>query len=125
MKTEIISIEDYKKLKSKKKNKFGAIKVQYKGLNFDSKIERDYYILLEFRLKKNKIKKIELHKRIDLMVNGQLICFIKPDFTIVNNDDSISYHDTKGVVTPLFKLKAKLFKSIIGKGIKIITRKNF
>lgn len=123
-KTEIISIEDYKKLKNKKRNKFGAKKVTYKGEEFDSQLERDYFIVLQTRIKLRIIKKVELHKRIDLKVNGQLICFMKPDFTITNNDDSISYHDTKGMVTANFRLKAKLFKALTGKEIKIIKKED-
>lgn len=121
MKNEIISKEDYKRL-HKKKNKFGAKPIILDDIKFDSKLERDYYSYLKLKIRAGEIKSFELHKRIDLVVNGELICFMKPDFVITNKDGSISYHDTKGMVTPLFKLKAKLFKALKDREIKIISR---
>lgn len=103
-------------------NKYKAQKQIFRGIKFDSKLELDYYLFLLDKKSRGKIKKIELHKRIDLIVNGQLICFIKPDFVIHNNDFTIEYHDTKGVVTAIFKLKAKLFKALKDRTIKIIKR---
>lgn len=103
-------------------NKYRAQKVEHKGIKFDSKLEYEYYLFLMDKKAKGKIKEVILHKRIDLIVNGQLVCFMKPDFSILNNDFSIEYHDTKGVVTSSFRLKAKLFKALKDREIKIIKR---
>ncbi len=103
-------------------NKYNAKKQIFRGITFDSKLELNYYLFLLDKKTKGLIKEIELHKRIDLIVNGQLICYIKPDFVIHNNDFSIEYHDTKGVVTSGFKLKAKLFRALKDRVIKIINR---
>ncbi len=102
------------------RNKYGAKKQVFKGLKFDSKLELNYYLFLLEKKEKGLIKHIELHKRIDLIVNGQLVCFIKPDFVIHNNDYSIEYHDTKGVVTATFRIKAKLFKALKDREIKVV-----
>ena len=104
------------------KNKYNAKKIEYKGIKFDSKLEYEYYLFLLDKKEKGKIKEVILHKRIDLVVNGQLVCFMKPDFAILNNDFSIEYHDTKGVVTAAFRLKAKLFKALKDREIKVIKR---
>ena len=102
------------------RNKYGAKKQVFRRIKFDSKLELNYYLFLLEKKEKGLIKHIELHKRIDLIVNGQLICFIKPDFVIHYTDFSIEYHDTKGVVTSGFRLKAKLFKALKDREIKII-----
>lgn len=104
------------------RNKFGAKKQIFRGIKFDSKLELDYYLFLLDKKSRGKIKDIELHKRIDLIVNGHLVCFMKPDFVIHNNDFSIEYHDTKGIVTATFIIKAKLFKALKGLEIKVIKR---
>ena len=103
-------------------NKFGAKKQFFRGIKFDSKLELDYYLFLLDKKSRGRIKSIELHKRIDLNVNGYLVCFMKPDFVITNNDGSIEYHDTKGVVTATFRIKAKLFKALKDKEIKVVKR---
>ena len=103
-------------------NKYGAKKQIFRGITFDSKLELEYYLFLLEKKDKGLIKEIELHKRIDLIVNGQLICYIKPDFVIHNTDFSIEYHDTKGMVTPVFRIKAKLFKALKDREIKVVKR---
>lgn len=103
-------------------NKFGAKKQIFRGIKFDSKLELDYYLFLLDKKSRGRIKAIELHKRIDLKVNSQLVCFMKPDFVITNNNGSIEYHDTKGVVTATFRIKAKLFKALKGQEVKVIKR---
>ena len=103
-------------------NKYGAKKVKFRGIIFDSKLEYHYYLFLLEKIEKGFIKGVQVHQRIDLKVNGQLICFIKPDFTILNNDFTIEYHDTKGVVTSSFRLKAKLFKALKDREIKIVKK---
>lgn len=106
----------------KSKNKYGARKVHYKGLVFDSNWEFEHYLILLDDQRRGKIKDIKLHHRVDLVVNGQKICFMKIDFVITDNNGKVKYLDTKGMVTSNFRLKAKLFKALIGQEIKVIKR---
>lgn len=128
MKQEILTVEQVRAAvaKGKKKRKYGNKKTLYKGIEFDSILERDYYMILESRVKYKVIKSFDIQVRVDLFVNGDLISWLKVDFVITNNDGSLSYHDTKSIptITPGFRIKAKLFKALFNKEIKIITRHN-
>jgi len=116
-----MNITEYKKLK--KRNKYGAKKAVSDGITFDSKWERDYYNILKLRKRDGEIADFRMQERVDLIVNGKLIAWVKVDFVVIYNNGLISYEDTKGVVTPIFRLKAKLFKALIGKEIHVIKRK--
>ena len=80
------------------RNKYNAIKCQYKGIKFDSKKERDRYITLEFLVFERKITQLEVHPRFDLMVNGQKIGRYTADFRYKQNGITI-VEDVKSKAT--------------------------
>lgn len=98
-------------------NKYGNKKVQYKGIKFDSKKERDYYIILEQYLKLGKIKNLKLQESYELIptyqINGKTVrkTTYKADFSyITTKDDKLHIVDTKGFRTDVYKLKKKMFE---------------
>ncbi len=80
------------------RNKYNAIKCQYKGIKFDSKKERDRYIALEFLVSEKKITGLAVHPRFDLMVNGQKIGRYTADFRYKQNGITI-VEDVKSKAT--------------------------
>lgn len=120
---KILSMAEYKALtkKDSKQLKYRNSRCEWKGIKFDSKWERDYYQILAVRKKEGRIKDFQLHVNFPIEVEGQKICKMNIDFVIENNNGTISYEDTKSpaTVTPMFKLKAKLFKAIYGHEIKV------
>lgn len=96
-------------------NKYGAKKVTYDGITFDSTMERDYYKHLLNKLNSKEIKFFELQPEFELqeafVKNGKKYKAItyRADFMVINNDDSIDVIDVKGHETEVFNLKKKMF----------------
>ena len=97
-------------------NKYHAKKITVDGIVFDSKKEARRYGELKLMQKAGKIQDLDIHFPIDLEVNGVKICTWVCDFVYYQNDDLI-YEDTKGVKTPVYKLKKKLFEALFGRTI--------
>ena len=90
-------------------NKYKNKKVEFEGIKFDSEMEKDFYLYL---LKKHKKEDIIVQPSYTLLESfrdkdGKLIRAItyKADFEVLG----VSY-DVKGIVLPVFLLKEKLFK---------------
>jgi hypothetical protein len=67
---------------------------------------------LDYRLKANDIKKWDRQVKISLDVNGEHICNYYIDFIITHNDGIQEYVEVKGIETPEWKLKWKLFQAL-------------
>lgn len=89
-------------------NKYRNIKVKYDGVLFDSKKERDYYIILKHKQKKGEIKGFEIQVKFQLLpsqkdvVTGKTIerpVNFKLDFVVWLNSDEIEYIDVKSPPT--------------------------
>ena len=123
---KVITVEEYKALsiKGKMKTKYMNKRCDYKGITFDSHWERDYYQLLMHRKSLGVIKDVKVHIDFPIRVKGIEICKMNIDFVITNNNGTRSFHDAKQpkTITPVFKLKAKLFKAIYGEEIEIKMR---
>jgi len=87
------------------RNKYGAKRTTIDGIKFDSMGEAAYYEDLKLQEALNLIKIIELQPKIYL-TDARIL--YKPDFLIEEMGKFI-YIDFKGVETPVFKLKAKLW----------------
>ena len=90
-------------------NKYKNKKVEFEGIKFDSEMEKDFYLYL---LKKYKKEDIIVQPSYTLLESfrdkdGKLIRAItyKADFEVLG----VSY-DVKGMILPVFLLKEKLFK---------------
>lgn len=96
-------------------SKYGAKKVTYEGIQFDSAMEKDFYIVLQGRKKRGEIKDFILQPKYELLPafekNGTKYRSIDyvADFKIIHNNGEVTVVDVKGMETTDFKLKAKMF----------------
>lgn len=103
----------------KRKNKYGAKRTQSRdGKNFHSAGEASRYECLLMLQRAGEICDLETQVRFPLIVNGSLVCEYVADFTYRENGKLI-IEDFKGVETPVFKIKASLFKAIFETSIRI------
>lgn len=110
-----ISVAEYKKIKRKRHPKYGNKKVEVDGHIFDSIAESKYYEQLKWLEKCKEIlffrfqpryllqeafeKDGKTHRQIDYVA----------DFEVHHKDGSIEVVDVKGVLTPVFRIKQKMF----------------
>lgn len=94
----------------KRGNKYGAVKTTYNGIVFDSRAEAAFYSYLLPLLKIGRIEKIELQHQYMLHAGIKYVA----DFVITMPGGLQRYIDVKGVETPVFKLKRKLFEKDVG-----------
>lgn len=97
-------------------SKYNAKKVTYENLQFDSKFEAIYYSYLKELLKQGKISNLERQNSYELLPRqtdaiGKFL--YHPVYYVSDFDYDIQgvHHtvDTKGMLTPDFRLKQKLF----------------
>ncbi len=106
-----------------KRTKYGNQKCVYQGMKFDSKLELQRWQFLNDCLKKGKIKELKRQQRIQVILGRNRVCDYIADFSYEINNKTI-YEDVKGVVTAIFRLKAKLIKVIYDIDIKIVKKEN-
>jgi len=104
-----------------KKTKYNNRKVEIDGHKFDSKLEAQYYAFLKHKKATGKIKDFSLQPRYTLQEtfkrDGKTyrsITYIA-DFEVLHNDGSTQVIDVKGMMTDVFKIKAKMFTKLYGK----------
>jgi hypothetical protein len=108
-----------------KRSKFGNKKCTYQGLKFDSKLELERWLFLKKCEAEGKIAELSRQEKFKLEVNGVKICDYIADFTYTSMlDGTLIFEDAKGVLTDVFRIKAKLFKAIYGYEIKIVKKEN-
>ena len=112
-----------------KKPKYNNRKVEIDGHKFDSKLEAQYYEFLKRKKATGKIKDFSLQPRYTLQEtfkrDGKTyrsITYIA-DFEVLHNDGSTQVIDVKGMMTDVFKIKAKLFTKLYGK-LYLVDRKS-
>ena len=120
------NISDFQAFLSKtqlKKFKYNSKKVTYKGYTFDSKLECELYIYLanhptiileelqpKVILFEKVEEKIKVGNKTKTRVKHRAIKYV-PDFRISFKDQTY-FVDAKGVQTPVFKLKMKLYQRL-------------
>lgn len=104
-----------------KQPKYNNRKVEIDGHKFDSKLEAEYYQLLKFKKAQGHIQDFKLQPRYTLQEtfkrDGKTyrsITYIA-DFEVLHNDGSTQVIDVKGMMTDVFKIKAKMFTKLYGK----------
>jgi Protein of unknown function (DUF1064) len=96
--------------------KYNAKKVVIDGIKFDSKIESKYYEYLKDEKSKGNIIDFEIQPKFLLQEafekHGEKVRKIeyKADFKVFLPDGTYQIIDIKGMMTPVFKLKEKIFK---------------
>src|SRR5688572_33102305 len=93
-------------------NKFHNKKTTYNGGKFDSKGEASYAQELDRRIKAGEIKSYERQAKIELKVNGILICNYYADFVVTDKHGAKEIHEYKGFLTKDFQLKWKLLQAV-------------
>lgn len=100
-------------------SKYNAKKATYKGIQFDSVMEMDYYYHLEELQKKGVVKSFELQPEYVLLKGftdrfgkKHLPIKYKADFLVNYIDGTTKVIDVKGQLLPLFLVKQKLYCSI-------------
>ena len=104
----------------KRRNKYGVrldpVGVEIRtvdGIRFDSVREAKRYGELKLLERAHEIAGLELQKRFPLRVNGKLVCTWICDFVYADvRDRKQVAEDCKGVRTPVFRMKAKLFAAL-------------
>lgn len=105
----------------RKTNKYGAKRCTYRGVIYHSKKEASYAMELEYKKIGGVIKDWKRQIKIPLTVNNILIANYVVDFVVEHNDGTLEYVEVKGVKTPTWKLKWKLFEALYPELKKTIT----
>lgn len=110
MKTVTVDKAEYlAALRRKKGNKYNAKKVKLDGRTFDSKAEASAAATLEMMRKAGRIREIEYQPRYLLLPKPNKIEYVA-DFRVVWADGREEIIDIKGMETPVFKIKHKMFR---------------
>ena len=98
-----------------KRHKYGAVKTVIDGIKFDSKAEALYYQLHKHDNGMKMQEKFVLMDKFRLNGKAYREIAYKPDFTFYDENGSLTkVVDVKGVLTPEFKIKSKLFANRYG-----------
>lgn len=90
------------------------------GIRFDSKAEARRWDQLRMMEKAGEITDLKRQVSYALTVNGKLVGRYVGDFQYALPSGDIVTEDVKGVETPVFRLKSKIFSAIYGRDIAII-----
>ena len=103
-------------------SKYGAKKTVVDGITFPSKLEAKRWNELQTLQMAGAISGLKRQVPFDLKVNGHLICRYIADFTYTQAaTGEIVCEDAKGVMTPAFRLKAKLMEAVHGIVVQVWT----
>ena len=104
-----------------KPSKYRNQPVMHDGIRFASKAEGRRYLELKLLERAGKISGLEMQVAFKLEAFDKVICKYVADFRYYDNErgDGV-VEDVKGMLTPEFKLKAKLFEANFGVPITII-----
>lgn len=92
----------------KKESKYGAVKVKYDGISFDSKAEGLRYLLNKQRIAGGELAYQLIQVPFRLPGNTKYIV----DFLEAHVDGRIVYVDVKGKITEMFRLKKKQVEAL-------------
>lgn len=110
-------------LTGKSEPKYRNEKVHMDGLTFDSAKESRRYLELKLMERAGAIRGLAVHPVFDIIVNGQKVCNYVSDFDYVDcSTGKRVVEDTKGfdpktgwdTRTPIYRLKCKLMKIVLG-----------
>lgn len=123
-KTSRKSVASKDPLSKKKTSKYKAKKVTINGIEFDSKIESQRYLFLMEQQRKQNISDLLLQETFQIVINGEVICSYKADFSYINKQGVRVVEDVKGMKTPVYRLKKKMMKACYGIDIQEIFSSN-
>lgn len=103
----------------KRPHKYGAVATTVDGIRFPSLKEARRWSDLKLLEKAGVISELKRQVRHPMIVAGQKVCDYVSDATYIENGVFV-VEDSKGMLTDVFKLKAKLFKAIYGFEIRVV-----
>lgn len=105
------------------KNKYMAQRCGLDGHEFDSKAERDYFSQLKLLESAGEIEILELQPKV-YMTDSRIL--YKPDFLILEKKlNEKVYIDVKGMETPVFRLKMRLWKEYGAGTLRLVKKDRF
>ena len=115
-----MTMEQYRKISKSKKSKYGNKKVEIDEITFDSIAESRMYLELKSKQKNGEILFFRVQPRYRLIDSQKKhgkthrSADYIADFEVHHTDGSIEVIDvkSKGTITPVFKLKEKVFHSV-------------
>ena len=96
------------------RSKYGNVVTERDGIKFHSAKEARKYDELKLLQRIGEISQLTLQNSYPLAVDGVKICTYKDDFSYLTKDGVLVVLDVKGFKTPVYRLKAKLFRAIYG-----------
>lgn len=111
-----MTLDEYKQLKTKKKNKYNAKKVVIDGIKFDSNKEGEYYKDLKMAKKSGEL--IAFYMQVLFRLPGKTTYWL--DFLECWKGDQIKHTDIKVIETTVFKIKKRQVEEIYGIEILVI-----
>lgn len=100
-------------IQRKSNYKFRSKKTEYNGRWFHSKGEAGYAMELDWRKKAGEILDYQEQYKVELKVNGILICNYYVDFRVINKHGGVEFHEYKGFETKDWQMKWKLLQALI------------
>lgn len=91
-------------------NKYRNVRTPYSGAVYDSRGEAEYARRLDLLLAAGRIARWRRGTDWEILERPNRIVY-RPDFEVWRLDGTLEAHDFKGMETPVFKLKAKLFRA--------------
>lgn len=118
---ELITPQQFKELAFKPKNSKYRNKItEVEGIKFHSKKEAKRYSHLSLLLRDGKITDFKRQVKYPIIINGVKICDYVADFVVTYPSGTVVVEDVKGLVLPMFKIKAKLMEVVNGIKIKLV-----
>ncbi len=93
---------------AKPRHKFNAVKVEYDGIRFDSKLEGDYYLHLMKLKAAGQV--VQFLRQVPFHLPGGVRYVV--DFMEMWANGALVFTDTKGIETPDFIMKKKLVEDL-------------
>jgi hypothetical protein len=110
-------------LRGKTGSKFSNIPTRVDGVTFHSKLEAGRYQELKAMQQAGLIRDLELQPRFRLEVNGVEVCTYVADFRYVDvQSGETVVEDAKGVVTDVYRMKARLMVACLGIEVQEVRR---
>lgn len=95
--------------------KYRAIPTSVDGIRFDSRREAERYQGLKILVRCGEIKNLRLQVPYDIVINGHKVCKYIADFVYIDNETGKEVvEDSKGMRTPVYRLKKKLMLAVHG-----------
>lgn len=107
-------------LQPKRGTKYRNEPVEIDGIRFASKAEGRRYQELKLLQRAGEISELRLQPDYKLQVNGHAICTYRGDFSYLTKTGLPVTEDVKGIETPVFKVKARLFRALLGREIRVV-----